>query len=831
MLKITRLEIEDFGRHKKIHHDLDGHVVGLTGPNGKGKSTVLQAIQFALTGGIDHEDALPEFIRKEDSSKPPKKATVRLWFEADGKQGSIVRSITPSSNSRELRWDGFEDGKPVSSDKKVSEIMFEILGVDKKAINSTVFIKQGEIGKMFGGATDRRDFYIRLMMLGHLTKIADVVDVYRKQIGDSVQDLGAVLDSANEAAEAASDYFETTDAELRNMRDYTDEIRVVSELLALFNEQTDAEQALANIVVTDVPPDAEKRRRTAEDVVAEIGRCRAEHVKRLSEYNNASRDLEQAKLVREIAKTRDSKNAELTLIAGHLMAGDPTSKIEAIDQIIAAHNRMATLPKEIEDAKEAMNEADRAFVAAYDHSKEIEARRQLLLDEHAAISSDLKVRRAIHAGMQSEHAHHGECLVCGSNSPDSNYLTRTIAELEARLALVVEKGNLIRPEYDAAEAAVRQATRTSASAKSSVDAMLFESTHVRAQLLGAPGPEEAQAQKADLQRKLNAYTVALSDYTRVEHEIEELDRKLANRTVCTDEQISQMEALLASFGVVLPWDPTLDEQEKEAFATASSLAEAIRKAADSVARLAEANARVNRVQAALQAKLDEVAGSQGALTEILKQHGVLTHTEVLAAAESLRLKQDEYHQATGKLSAAREALKVANSKVIEIELRIAEQGERRKLADDLARLRDTFKPSGVATEYLDYKFGQVAQLASEYLAESGADFMVCASADVPLAYDFMRLDRPSEVWMPQSRMSGGQRVRLAVATLRAIHALIMPNVGLMVLDEPTTHLDDDAVRSMAEMLRGIGDEGSLQMIVCDHNPVLIDAFSDTIDLS
>ena len=44
MIKITRLEIEDFGRHKKIHHDLEGHVIGLTGPNGKGKSTVLQAV-------------------------------------------------------------------------------------------------------------------------------------------------------------------------------------------------------------------------------------------------------------------------------------------------------------------------------------------------------------------------------------------------------------------------------------------------------------------------------------------------------------------------------------------------------------------------------------------------------------------------------------------------------------------------------------------------------------------------------------------------------------------------------------------------------------------
>ena len=108
--------------------------------------------------------------------------------------------------------------------------------------------------------------------------------------------------------------------------------------------------------------------------------------------------------------------------------------------------------------------------------------------------------------------------------------------------------------------------------------------------------------------------------------------------------------------------------------------------------------------------------------------------------------------------------------------------------------------------------------------------MVCASAEQPLSYDFMRLDRPDEVWLPQTCMSGGQKGRLAVATLRAIHALVMPNVGLLVLDEPTTHLDDDTKLSMAEMLRSIGDEGTLQLIVCDHSRVITASFTETIDI-
>ena len=827
MLKITRLEIEDFGRHKQIHHDLDGHVIGLTGPNGKGKSTVLQAIQFALTGSVDHDDSLPAFIRKEDSAKPPKKATVRLWFEADGKKGSITRAITPTTNSRELRWDGYEDGKPVSADKKVNEILFEILGGDKKAINSTVFIKQGSIGDMFGGNTERRDFYIRLMMLGHLTKVADIVDTYRKQIGDSVQDLSAVLDAANTAAVEATDYFDDADALLAGMRDCAPDIGVASELLTLFNEQTEAEQALANITVTDVAADTEERRRRAEDTVSTISAMRRDYMAEVTAHNKATRELEQGRVTFDLMSQKAAKETELTSVSARLAGGDPSSRILAAEQTIAGHTRMAQLPAELQVAKLNLEKAGEALKQANAAIVEVTATRQALQDEYAGIAGDLKIRKAIQLGMASEHAHEGDCLVCGSKSPDSNYLARTIAELETSLRTVVEQGNAIRPAFDAAGVEVQRTTTANAVAAAAVAALENEALRVRTGLFGAPTLEEASAAKVALQEARVAFNAASADHARISGDIANLGRQLSVRSACSGAQLLELEAAVFP---VSAWDVANDTAETEAASLAAALAYEIRKAADSTAQFAEAQARVSRVRDSLFGKLAEVSAGNSGLTTLLATEGILTHDSVLRASNALRASQEDYHQATGKLVAARENLRNANSKVIEVETRIAEQGERRRLADDLARLRDTFKPAGVATEYLDYRFGQVARLASEYLAESGADFMVCASAEIPLAYDFLRLDRPSEVWMPQSRMSGGQRVRLAVATLRAIHALIMPNVGLMVLDEPTTHLDDDAVRSMAEMLRGIGEEGNLQMIVCDHNPVLIDAFSDTITL-
>ena len=194
MITITSIEITDFGRHHSIKSKLQGCVVGLAGPNGRGKSTVLQAIQFGLTGTIDHPDPLRAFIRRSSGENPPSAAEVTLEFVADGKVGKIQRRITRTTVTRKLWWDGAE--KPITSDAEVSSIMFDILGVDKKAINSTVFIRQGEMASMFGLETDRREFYTKLLMLGHLAKIANVIETHRETVASSVQDLGAVRDAA-----------------------------------------------------------------------------------------------------------------------------------------------------------------------------------------------------------------------------------------------------------------------------------------------------------------------------------------------------------------------------------------------------------------------------------------------------------------------------------------------------------------------------------------------------------------------------------------------------------------------------------------------------------
>jgi DNA repair exonuclease SbcCD ATPase subunit len=258
MIQLTSIDIKDFGRHHHIDSKFSGHVVGLAGPNGRGKSTVLQAIQFALTGTIAHKDPLRAFIRRSSCENPPAAAEVTLEFVADGKVGKIQRRITRTTVTRKLWWDGAKT--PMTSDEKVNETMFAILGVDKKAINSTVFIRQGEMANMFGEETDRRDFYTRLLMLGHLAKLALTIETYRESTASSVQDLGAVRDAAQRTYDEARTYFEQCEREQSEAPSASEHLTLVRAVEAAMAQVTAAEDAstaaharLAHLMPADDP--------------------------------------------------------------------------------------------------------------------------------------------------------------------------------------------------------------------------------------------------------------------------------------------------------------------------------------------------------------------------------------------------------------------------------------------------------------------------------------------------------------------------------------------------------------------------------------------------
>ena len=839
MLHITSLKLTDFGRHKHIDAKFGGHVVGLTGPNGLGKSTILQALQLAYTGSIETSPAEPlsNFIRQSTGDNPPKFAEVESTFLANGKEGRIVRRITRTSVTRKLYWDGAE--KPITSDKEVSKLLADIMGVDKKAINSTVFIRQGEMDSMFGLDTDRRDFYTKLLMLGHLAKVASVIETFRVQVASTVQDLGAARDAATATYESALTYRDTTELELASCPPRAGELVVAQKVLAAFEERDVAADAVARAekLLSATGGDANalppmiKELEDTEELRAQLSARKSKHMRSSSDATACAARLEE--LRRHAQLFADAQAVQDQIAALPSAGDDPSEDLRKAEGSIVKLDRLDELTQSVPKLKDVAVNGE----ASVARLKEVADARRETCDAYrstyAAEKSRLDMRRDLLAALKStcsDHDYEG-CPLCGSaTQPDEARLLRDIEEGAAQLEVVTQKGRDAAALLKSADDSYQSESRALQVSQSKLASDEKELARLRVELM-LTTRSAAEESIAMLKIRQQEFAAATFEHQRLERELATRKHLVVGKSLPTDNDIAiaasandDAAAALAS----ATWSSQDSSEETEAEHKARQLRASIDTLRNQLTTLSSANQRYESAYASLTAAVG--AAPEGFFADVMTGDASLTAAEAEAKVVQLTSQQSEHDTARGRREAAGASLKAASRKIDELDLRTAEQRHRLALVKDLELLRETFKPTGASLEYLNYKFGQIATMAADYLAESGADFMVAPSEEIPLAFEFLRTDRENEAWLPQNRLSGGQKVRLAVATLRAIHSLVIPDVGLLVLDEPTTHLDDEVKRSMADMLRGIGDEGTLQMIVCDHSPILIDAFSDILSI-
>lgn len=142
---IKRIELVNYCQHEHRVIDVTGNLIAVVGHNGVGKSNMLGALQFALTGeqpGKNKADLL---------HWGAKEGHVVLDFEQDGKPGRIERSV--SSNKVTLEYDGVT----TSGITNVAKEMETRLHMDKDLIKQSVFVRQTEIDTIISVKTDKRD--------------------------------------------------------------------------------------------------------------------------------------------------------------------------------------------------------------------------------------------------------------------------------------------------------------------------------------------------------------------------------------------------------------------------------------------------------------------------------------------------------------------------------------------------------------------------------------------------------------------------------------------------------------------------------------------------
>ena len=852
-IRLKSFEGKNIGRHRVIKKSVSGNVLGLWGVSGSGKSTVLQLLEWLVNGKIEHPDPIADFVRKSDSEDIKKMEGTSLW-EVDGKPLQVDRSQSVAgTGTRSIFWDKQADGKWGVKETKAAgadALMTELVGANQKAISSIVFIRQGAFGKLFSGLdSDRRDFFVRLLMLGHLEKIAGIIEVYRKQLtGDT--DLASLRDQSEEAYLQAVAYFEESERELSLTRSYTKEVQAGAEISGLFDQlasrETDFNSAAAamaagmaplGLTLQADPAWSEATNKELADIAEELTalsrrkRARSNYESKASALRS---DISAATAWLDKKDRLDALNGKLAAIGSADLANDPRAAIAGIDKSLAARRRLEVASGPIADLEREAAYANATEVSAESAKNEAYSAWGKASESLAKVDSDLKAAQDLQEAL-SGHCGEAQCQACGSKEPDPAFLQRVISSL---VTAVTEANATVAPlkaAFDNAATLHRAAVVAANAARSNLSAAEHELYQAKAavELLGPlPSDAEMLAERAKVEATIPAYDEARTMRTHITAQIGEISLGSESHTVESLGALkSELETIVSVLATAAPMTD-LDAMETGLTARRGQLDPVRERMAGLVAEHDRANKAYHAVRDRMSQSYDTYTRECPKFMQKLAELGnVATHDNAKMVLVELRELQSDHDTKKGRMAAAEVSMRSAGTSLQEIDTRIAEQKNRIIISQELTAVRSAFLPSGITAEYLSHQFQRIAMAAQDHLAQMSADFMVVASEERALSFDFVRLNEPGSSWLGQNRMSGGQQVKLAIAVLLAIHELVIPQVGLLVLDEPSTHLDYDSRVALAEVLKDIGSRGNFQLIVCDHSPELRDAYTDEIELN
>jgi exonuclease SbcC len=525
----------------------------ISGPTGSGKTSILDAMTYALFGYIDRVGRqAAQFV-----SQGQPRLSVMLEFAVGNDRYRVTRSTPGRGQTRILlqTWDGadwVQAGEGADRVNDVNEMIRLAIGLDYGAFTRTVLLPQGKFAEfLVGDARTRRDILTELLGLelferlarrsGEVKRDAAVAAETRAQLLEREYagvTADAVADAERLGKEAAADEARAADVErrVRELADrWADAERSVAELRACASDAaalSSAAREAGELLRTIGEELAEAEAVAADASAAAVG---------------ASGEAERAAEALRQAREAWGSPAELgALLARADTLADRREQVGFVEAELA--EALAAVPA----FEESLAAADRVLAVA-------------LADAEAAISALGEARDALERAAHADHVAAvragvkagDECPVCGAH---------VTAVPKARGA----------PTLDKAKAALAKAE----SAAEHADASMREAT----------------TRRDDANR---AVQVAMSDVARTQ---KELARARADLTTLHD-------ALAGALGGELPADPAAElrgrvEALEELEAACDAAGAAARAAAEGAAAAdrgaAEARTRLVEVRATVE---------------------------------------------------------------------------------------------------------------------------------------------------------------------------------------------------------------------------------------
>jgi len=871
---IRSVRLKDFISHANTKVDFPLGVTVLVGPNGAGKTSILDAVIYALFGEKVRGDKVEDLIRRGCNS-----AEVEVVFEHNNLVYKVKLERKKKSVDAFLERDGFEVAREFD---KVQEEISKIIEMDKATAIRSIIVRQGEIaGLLEEDPKERKRLFGRLLGIESLeeawTNMKELIDYFSEKAKDydkkqfeltsNKQNIANLINELNSLKEKITELEEKLSEKSQEQEKVKKEVEDLKkreeEYKKLDKELTEVrkEKEIRNKFLEKTKKNLEEARKAK--IEADKLKSYVKKIPLLEKLKNLSELIENKTQIlkekeeelnriqgykSELSKTKDSYNEYIMLEMniGELkkkiesFKGFAEQKVETQTKLNNFKDALASYSKELEELK---NE-----ILKYLPEATIEAKRNELerlrkeKDEAEKRLSECEEKKGKLKGQTKKIEEYlkilGEssiCPVCKSNltpehrekvkkdfQKEIESLNSDLEKLKKDLKELNDKKKAIENELDKVQKLNVERVQTLQDeikkCNSNIEKLNRELEELK------PKVEELESAKNKLRELEQRQSELKNDYERyisaqralekerskeeVSLELEKLNKELENLE-------KDRERLIEKIGY-LPSDPEkelsdlkkIEEEYNKLVGISSQIEELERTEREQEEKIRDIGKREETILNEIK-KLDFSKEKLEEAEKRLSQIGA----EISSLDAVINDKKEQKKKKEDEINSKKE-------KIERLEKEIERLEKIRKFVKDLEIIRNAFSRDGIQKLIREKAAPIMSYYAREYLEKFNLDI-----TDITISEDFdVSIIKGGEE-IPISSLSGGEKVAVAIALRLAIAKVMAGKISTIIMDEPTTHLDEERRKELVEIMkRFFSEEASIpQMIIITHHSELEDA--------
>jgi len=770
-MRLHRLQLTNFRLHADTRIDFETGLTGIIGPNGSGKTTILEAIAWALYGMSAVRGKRQDIRSLSASGRAAVK--VELDFDLAGHRHRVVRTLS----SAELYLDGA--ASPIAnSTSAVTDILRRRLGMSQQEFFNTYFTGQKELGVMAAmGPAERAQFLSRVLGYEKLRGAQTLVRERRNLIKGELSGLQAAMPEPElvarlfaEAEARLRDAEGKAKASLARLKKAHDaRLELEPRWVEAQREREEQQQIVAELRVRDSEETAQAReveRLTRE--LEEIATARTE-IAAISEELNIHSDLaaqlhQMERLFQEEGRRRELERSRRTLVEelDRLRARrDTTSDAEIV--LRAAESEREVLRLQLVDLTTQQEAARTDWVR---DKQEAMTKRDALRAQYV----EVKEQRDRLADLGPE----SPCPIC--TRPLADHFREVLDDLDGQLTAIEVDGKYYRNRVE--------------------------------QLEAPPAPlRELDTRVEQLEAQLQRQTTLVTDARLRMQELEQVTKDIADREYRLAGITAQLESIPSGY------HETRHAQLRQQQAQLAPMVERSVRLGALTEREPRVRKELDRIQKSLSKTKKRVLElkERQSTAQLSEKAFARLRDSYEAAATELRSCELAALGAEKELEAARAsraAAEAARTELERVQQRLRGLTHDRRLHDELDQAY-----TDIRSDLNAHLRPELSELASGFLAELTDG----RYTDLELDEDYNVIVKEDDI--PKPVISGGEEDLANLVLRLAISQMIAERAGqafsLLILDEVFGSLDDSRRHNVVELLRHLHDRFE-QVILITH---------------